>query len=42
VTARELAEQTARPENAAMRDSNARQAGEDDLLKLAGEVLSIS
>ena len=42
VTARELAEQTARPENAAMRDSNARQAGEDDLLKLAGEILSIS
>jgi alcohol dehydrogenase class IV len=42
VTAHELAEQTARPENAAMRDTNARQASEDDLLKLAGEVLSIS
>jgi alcohol dehydrogenase class IV len=42
VTARELAAQTARPENAAMRDANARSASEADLVKLAGEVLSIS
>jgi alcohol dehydrogenase len=42
VTARQLAAQTARPENAAMRDSNARAASEADLLMLAREVLSIS
>jgi len=42
VTARQLAVQTARPENAAMRDSNARAASEDDLLMLAREVLSVS
>jgi len=42
VTPHELAAQTARPENAAMRDSNAREASEADLLALAGEVLSIS
>jgi aminoglycoside N3'-acetyltransferase len=42
VTARQLAEQTARPENAAMRDSNARAASEADLLTLARDVLSVS
>jgi alcohol dehydrogenase class IV len=42
VTARELAAQTARPENAAMRDSNRREAGEADLLMLAREILTIS
>jgi alcohol dehydrogenase class IV len=42
VTARQLAAQTARPENAAMRDANARVASEDDLLMLAREVLSVS
>ena len=42
VSARELAAQTARPENAAMRDANARNASEADLIKLADEVLSIS
>jgi len=42
VTARQLAAQTARPENAAMRDANARAASEDDLLMLAREVLSVS
>ena len=42
VTAQELAAQTARPENAAMRDSNARTPSEADILKLAHEVLSLS
>jgi alcohol dehydrogenase len=42
VTAEQLAAQTARPENAAMRDSNARAASEADLLMLAERVLSIS
>lgn len=42
VSAQELAAQTARPENAAMRDSNARAAGEADLIMLAREVLSVS
>ena len=42
VTAEALAAQTARPENAAMRDSNARTPSEADLLMLAGRVLSVS
>jgi alcohol dehydrogenase len=42
VTAEALAAQTARPENAAMRDSNARAPSEADLLMLAGRVLSVS
>jgi alcohol dehydrogenase len=42
VSAQELAAQTARPENAAMRDSNARAASEADLIMLAREVLSVS
>jgi alcohol dehydrogenase class IV len=42
VTAEQLAAQTARPENAAMRDSNARAASETDLLVLARAVLSSS
>jgi alcohol dehydrogenase len=42
VTAEELAAQTARPENAAMRDSNRREANQADLLALAREVLSVS
>jgi alcohol dehydrogenase len=42
VTAEELAAQTARPENAAMRDSNARTASQADLLMLAKRVLSVS
>jgi alcohol dehydrogenase class IV len=42
VTAHELAAQTARPENAAMRDSNVRTPTEADLLKLAEAVLSLS
>jgi alcohol dehydrogenase len=42
VTAHELAAQTARPENAAMRDANARTPTEADLLKLAEAVLSLS
>ena len=42
VTAQELAAQTARPENAAMRDSNRRAASEADLLMLARQVLSVS
>jgi alcohol dehydrogenase len=42
VTAEQLAAQTARPENAAMRDSNARAASEADLQMLAERVLSIS
>jgi alcohol dehydrogenase class IV len=42
VTAEQLAAQTARPENAAMRDSNARAASDADLLMLARAVLSSS
>jgi alcohol dehydrogenase class IV len=42
VSAQQLADQTARPENAAMRDSNARAAGAADLLGLAQAVLSMS
>ncbi|WP_158813963.1 iron-containing alcohol dehydrogenase [Methylocapsa sp. S129] len=42
VTAQELAAQTARPENAAMRDSNRRAASQADLLMLARQVLSVS
>ena len=42
VSAEELAAQTARPENAAMRDSNRREASEADLLTLAKQVLSVS
>lgn len=42
VTAEQLAVQTARPENAAMRDSNARAASEADLLMLARATLALS
>jgi alcohol dehydrogenase len=42
VTPEQLAAQTARPENAAMRDSNARPSSTADLLMLAERVLSIS
>jgi alcohol dehydrogenase class IV len=42
VTAEQLAAQTARPENAAMRDSNRRAASEADLLALAKNILTIS
>jgi alcohol dehydrogenase class IV len=42
VTPEALAAQAARPENAAMRDSNARAPSEADLLMLAGRVLAVS
>ena len=42
VTAEELAAQTARPENAAMRSSNRREPHDADLLTLARETLSLS
>jgi hypothetical protein len=42
VSAAELAAQTARPENGAMRSSNRRQASEDDLLALAKAVLAVA
>jgi alcohol dehydrogenase class IV len=42
VTAEQLAAQAARPENAAMRDSNARASSEADLLMLARAVLAVA
>jgi hypothetical protein len=42
VTPEQLAAQTAQPENAAMRDANAREASKADLVRLAREVLSIA
>jgi alcohol dehydrogenase len=42
VSAEQLAAQTARPENAAMRDSNRRAASEADLLTLARTILSMA
>ena len=42
VSAAELAEQTARPENAAMRASNKRPSSEADLLRLAEAVLAVA
>ncbi len=42
VSAADLAEQTARPENSAMRASNRRESSQADLLKLAGAVLALA
>jgi alcohol dehydrogenase len=42
VSAAELAEQTARPENAAMRASNRRESNDADLLQLAEAILAVA